>query len=121
MASVIFDTLANAWTQILLDTPCYASIHFEFPTPDDPAASEVDGLSYARSPFIWDTAASQRALVNNDSLEWLNLDATTIIGVGTWDAPTGGNLLLFHQFDEPVSVADLGSYGLDARQLFVVV
>jgi hypothetical protein len=121
MASTIYNPLAQEWLQILLDTPCYAALHFEVPSEDDTGASEVDGLSYARCSFIWTATASLRTLVNNSELEWLNLEATTIVGIGAWDAPTGGNLLLFHQLDQAKPIADLGSYRLDARQLYVTL
>lgn len=119
MASMILDPLAEQFAQILVDTPCFASLHYIAPTEDDPGASEVTGPTYSRSVLTWDYASGLRLLKNVQQLQWLNLDQVTLIGVGAWDAPTGGNMLLFAQLDDPVVVADRGSHSLDAGALFV--
>ena len=119
MASMILDPLASRFAQILLDTPSFASLHYIAPSADDPSASEVTGPTYARAPLSWDAAAGARLLVNVQQLRWLNLDQVTIVGIGAWDQPTGGDLLLFAQLDTPVVVDDRGSYSLDAGALFV--
>jgi len=119
MASMILDTLAAQFAEIVIDTPCYGSLHYITPTEDDPNSSEVTGPTYSRSPLTWDYASGLRLLSNVQQLQWLNLDQITLIGVGAWDAPTGGNMLLFAQLDTPVVVSDRGSYSLDAGSLFV--
>jgi hypothetical protein len=57
--------------------------------------------------------------VNVQDLVWTNIETTTIVAVGVWDAPTKGTLLLWAQLDAPVPVADRGSFQVDAQQLFV--
>lgn len=122
MASVINDPLAKAWLERLSMLSCYASLHFEVPNPDDPAASEVSGGTYSRSPLTWDFADnSTRYLWNIQQLQWLNLDKVTLVAVGAWTDPTKGELLLWAQLDEPIAVPDRGSYQVDAKQFFVHV
>jgi hypothetical protein len=120
MASVINEPLATQWLDALRDKPCFASLHFEVPNPDDPGASEVDGATYSRSTLTWQyPSGDTRSLVNLQDLVWTNIESTTIVVIGVWDAPTKGNLLLWAQLDEPVPVPDRGSYTVDAQQLFV--
>lgn len=121
MASMIMDPLAQAWLAILRNTPCYASVHFEVPVPSDAGASEVQGVSYSRSVLTWNDEGSDRLLSNIQDLAWLNLEDVTLVGVGTWDAPAGGNLLVFAQFDEPVVIHGRGSHQVAAGSLFVRV
>lgn len=121
MASVINDPLAILWLELLKAKPGYASLHYEVPNPYDPGASEVSGATYSRSPLTWTYPPDIRSLVNLQDLIWTNIDPTTIVVVGVWDAPTQGKLLLWAQLDEPHQVPDRGSYKVDAQQLFVHV
>ena len=119
MASVINDPLARVWLDHLVATTGFASLHYETPNPDDPSASEVDGPTYSSSTLTWTYALNdRRSVVNRQDLSWLNLQTTTIVCVGVWDAPTKGNLLLWAQLDEPIPVPDRGSYQVQAGQLF---
>lgn len=119
MSSVINDPLARVWLDHLVGTPCFASLHYEAPSPDDPASSEVDGVTYSRAILSWTYALNDtRSVVNLQDLSWLNLESTTIVCVGAWDAPTNGNLLLWAQLDEPIPVPDRGSYKVGAKELF---
>lgn len=120
--SVINDPLAVEWLSLLEKTPCFASLHFEIPKPDDPSASEVTGGSYARSPLTWQVASGQtRFLWNIQSLQWLNLQQVTLVAVGAWTDPTKGQLLLWAMLEPPVPVNDRGSFQIAANQLFVTV
>jgi hypothetical protein len=122
MASVINDPLATQWLDLLKAKPCFASLHFEEPNPDDPGASEVDGATYSRATLTWTYAPdSTRALVNLQDLVWKNIEQITLVAVGVWDAPTKGNLLLWAQLDAPVPVPDRGSFQVDALELFVSI
>jgi hypothetical protein len=118
MASVIWDTQAAIWIASLHEVPCYAGVHFEMPTPDNPLASECTSGSYARSPLTW-TYSAVRTITNLQAMEWLNLEDTTIIGIGAWDAPAGGQLRVFFQLDDPIPIAGRGSWQLSAQQLYV--
>jgi hypothetical protein len=120
VASVINDPLATEWLELLKAKQCFASLHFEAPNPDDPGASEISGSTYARSTLTWNYPIGDiRSLVNVQDLVWTNIETTTIVAVGVWDAPTKGTLLLWAQLDAPVPVADRGSFQVDAQQLFV--
>lgn len=119
MASMILDPLAEQFAQILVDTPCFASLHYIVPSADDPGSSEATGATYSRAPLTWDYASGVRLLSSVQQLQWLNLDGVTIIGIGAWDGATTGSMLLFAQLDTPVVVSDRGSYSLDAGALFV--
>lgn len=120
MSSVINDPLAEAWLESLIATQCYASLHFEVPNPDDPGASEVTGPTYARSILTWEWALNdRRSIVNLQDLVWTNLDQVTIVAVGAWTEPTKGDLLLWAQLDEPIPVADRGSWLVAAKEFFV--
>ena len=122
MASTIYDPLAVPWLEHLIGIKCFASLHYEIPDPADPAASEITGPTYARSPLTWDWAKdTARTVWNTQDLSWVNLDAVTIVGVGAWSDPTKGELLVFAQLDEPIPVPDRGSYRLGANELFVHV
>lgn len=122
MASTIYDPLADAWLSLLIGVNGFASLHYEIPDPADPAASEITGPTYSRSPLIWDYAKDTgRTVWNIQDLSWVNLDAVTIVGLGFWSDPTKGDLLVFAQLDEPVPVPDRGSYLLAANQWFVHV
>lgn len=120
MASVIYPYLANAWLSELEATACYAGVFFEVPSSVDPAASECSGVSYTRSVLTWTfTTSTSRTLANVQLLEWLNLQDTSVVGIGTWNSPVGGDLLMFHQLDEVINIAGRGSYSLDAGLLYV--
>jgi len=122
MASVINDPLVTKWLDALKAIPGFASLHYEIPDPADPEASEVTGGSYARSSLKWDYVDnSTRALWNIEDLAWLNLETVTIVAVGVWDDPTKGKLLLWAVLDEPIPIADRGSYQVGAHQLFVTL
>lgn len=121
MSSKIYDALAGLWAGVLLEGNTYGSLHYEVPSQTDPSASEVSGPTYARATLTWDDAISPRSLSNVQTLQWLNLDAVTVVGVGVWSAPTGGSLWVFAQLDEPVIVVDRGSYSLDVGALWVLV
>lgn len=121
MGSVIFDPLANQWAALLLEQSCFAALHYAYPSPDDPEASEVSGPTYSRPPLTWMYASGSRLLTNAYDLSWLNLDEVTLIGVGVWSAATSGDLLLFAQLDDPVVVSDRGSHQLGAGVLWVQI
>lgn len=121
MTAFINDFLVDKWLTDLKAIPCFASLHFEIPSADDPGASEVPGGTYTRTPLTWDEVDnSPRGVWNVQDLQWLNLEKTTIVAVGVWDAPTKGNCLLWTVLDEPVIVADRGSYLVAAHGLYVV-
>lgn len=116
MSAFMNDPLVRRWLTQLRAIPSYASLHFEVPSADDPGASEVSGGTYSRSSLTWDDVdGSRRALWNVQDLRWLNLQQVTVVAIGAWDAPTLGNCLLWTVLDEPVLVADRGSYALPAH------
>ncbi len=120
--SVIHPYLANAWLSALEETPCYAGVFFETPSEVSPAAAECFGPSYARAILTWTfTTSESRTLTNLQLLQWLNLEDTVIAGIGTWNAPVGGQLLMYHVLDDPVPVTGRGSYSLNASMLYVQV
>lgn len=121
MSSRIYDALAEIWAGALLAGNTYGSLHYEIPTQTDPSASEVSGPTYARATLSWDDSVSLRSLSNVQLLEWLNLDAVTVVGVGVWSEPTGGDLWVFALLDSPVIVEDRSSYSLDIGALWVLV
>ena len=118
MSTYVTDALAAAWLSLLVDTPAYASLHFEVPGTDNPVASEVNGASYARVPVLWSQVGS-RTLVNRDPLEWLNLEQTAISALGLFTGPFTGGLLLFTTLASPVPVPSRGSYRVAAEELVV--
>lgn len=120
MASVIWDTQATIWISELRNTPCFAGVFFEYPTHDNPAASECSSGSYARSVLTW-TSIDDRTVTNLQLLEWLNLEDTTIVGIGAWDAHVGGQLRVFFQLDQVVPIAGRGSWSMGAGELYVHV
>lgn len=121
MSAFINDPLVVKWLADMKAIPSFASLHFDIPTADDPGASEVAGGTYSRSPLTWDTVEdSERGVWNVQDLSWLNLEKTTIVAVGAWDAPTKGNCLLWTVLEEPVIVSDRGSYVVAAHSLYVV-
>lgn len=120
MSAFFCDPLVRKWLAQVKAGNCYASLHFEVPSADDPGASEVSGGTYARSTLTWDDAgASTRAVWNVQDLAWLNLQQVTVVAVGAWDAPAKGSCLLWTVLDEPVAVPDRGSYALPAHGLFI--
>jgi len=120
MSTSIYAAQATIWLQSLKDTPCFAGVHYEVPATDNPGASECTSGTYARSPLTWEFAAA-RTLTNLQLLQWLNLVDTTIIGIGVWDAPQGGQLRIFYQLWEPVPITGRGSWSLDPSQLYVQI
>lgn len=121
MASVVFDALAAQWAGLLAGTPCYAGLHYNFPSTDDPLSSEVTGPSYTRASMSWSYTTSDRILVNSQEMSWVNLDQVTLIGVGVWDDPVAGDLLLFAQLDTPYVVKDRSSYQVPAGTLWMKI
>ena len=68
----------------------YVSLHTA--DPGETGASEVTGGSYARqqADFI---AAASGALDNSAIIDFASMPAVTVVGVGVWDALSGGNFL----------------------------
>lgn len=118
MATYIADALATSWLAFLLETPVYASLHIEQPSTDNPAASEVSGATYGRVPVTWLQVGS-RTLVNDDPLQWLNLEQTSIGAVGLFSAAYGGAFLMSFTLDAPIAVPERGSYQIGAQDLTV--
>ena len=120
MASVIADALASKWMGSLADIPCFASLHYEVPSGDQPMASEIDGSTYVRAPLTWNLL-TPRTAVNTQALEWLNIEDTTIVAVGVFNAPFGGQLLLVAALDDPYPISGRGSYRVDEGSLYVTI
>lgn len=118
MTTYVTDALATAWLSLIVDTPTFASLHFEVPSTDNPAASEVGGATYARVPIVWRQVGA-RTLVNNQPMQWLNLEQTSIGAVGLFTAPFGGVLLVSSALSSPVPVPDRGSYEIAAEELVI--
>lgn len=118
MGTYVMDSLASAWLELLVDTPMYASLHFETPATDNPSASEVNGATYARVPLVWKRVGS-RTLVNNQAMQWLNLEQTSIGAVGLFTDPFAGVMVLFSSLSAPVPVPDRGSYEIGAEELVI--
>lgn len=120
MATTVYPAQATIWLASLQATQMYASVHFELPSTADPFASECVSSSYVRSLLTWEFE-DERTLWSVQGLEWLNLEDTTIIGVGATDAPFGGNLRLWFQLDDPVTISGRGSWSLPAHSLVVQI
>lgn len=120
MPSVINEALATQWLDLLRAQTCYASLHFEIPSLDNPLASEVDGPSYVRSELTWEYG-SARALRNIQLLSWMNLSLVTIEAIGVWDETTNGDLLVTAVLDDPITIPNLGSWELSPGLLWVAV
>lgn len=118
MATYVTDALASTWLSLMVQTPAYVSLHFETPSTDNPAASEVNGATYARVPVSWQSIGS-RTLVNAEPLQWLNLEQTSIGAVGLFTDPFAGTLLLSSSLASPVPVPDRGSYEIAAEELVI--
>lgn len=72
----------------------YVSLHTG--DPGETGANEVAGGSYARQAVAgagWNAAASGLA-DNVNAINFTNMPACTVVGVGLWDASTSGNFLM---------------------------
>jgi hypothetical protein len=118
VTTYVTDALASAWLSLIVDTPAFASLHFEAPSTDNPMASEVNGATYARVPVVWRQVGA-RTLVNNQAMQWLNLEQTSIGAVGLFTDPFAGALLLYSSLASPVPVPDRGSYEIAAEELVI--
>lgn len=118
MSTYVMDALATAWLELLVETPLFASLHFETPATDNPAASEVNGATYARVPLVWKRVGN-RTLVNNQALQWLNLEQTSIGAVGLFTDPFAGAMVLYSSLAVPVPVPERGSYEIGAEELVI--
>lgn len=116
--SGIYTTQAQLWLTSLAETELFAGVFFETPSDANPLASECTSGSYARCPLALTFVAS-RTIANLQTLEWLNLEDTTIVGVGAWDAPFGGRLRTFHLLTTPVPISGRGSWSMAPQQLYV--
>jgi len=120
VSSGIYSTQAQLWLTSLAETELFAGVFFEQPSEENPLASECTSGSYARCPLTFTFVAS-RTLANLQTLEWLNLEDTTIVGVGAFDAPFGGRLRTFHLLQDAVPISGRGSWQLGPEQLYVHV
>lgn len=118
MSTYVTDALATAWLSLLVDTPSYASLHYEPPSTDNPTASEVNGATYSRVGVTWKQIGS-RTLVNEDPLQWMNLEQTSIGAVGLFTGPFTGGLLLYTTLTSPIPVPDRGSYRIGSEELVI--
>lgn len=79
----------------------YVSLHTA--DPGDAGANEVTGGGYARQAVTL-AAAANKATSNTAVIEFTNMPAVTITHVGIWNAPTGGNLLMYGPLTTPKTV-----------------
>lgn len=118
MGTYVMDVLASAWLELLVETPMFASLHYEVPSTDNPVASEVNGATYARVPVVW-RRVGFRTLVNNQAMQWLNLEQTSIGAVGLFTDPFAGAMVLYSGLSAPVPVSARGSYEIGAEELVI--
>lgn len=72
---------------------------------DDGTGTEVTGGSYARQIVTYAVPTTPAGRIANDApLSFLNMPACTIVGSGTLDALTGGNLLTYDALASPRTV-----------------
>ncbi len=68
----------------------YVSLHTA--DPGETGANEVTGGSYSRKSATF-SAASNGNTKNTNNITFTSMPATTVVGVGIWDASSGGNCL----------------------------
>lgn len=85
----LLDAVFNSTAFSVTGNP-YVSLHTA--DPGETGTSEVVGGSYARQQADF-TVAATGALENAAIIDFASMPAVTVVGVGIWDAPSGGNFL----------------------------
>lgn len=68
----------------------YASLHTA--NPGTMGANEVTGGKYERRRISWN-AARANLMTNKALLDFPLMPKTTVVAIGIWDAPSGGNFM----------------------------
>lgn len=98
-------------------TTIYVALFTTMPIDDGTGGVEVSGGSYARQSVTF-SAASGGQSVNNALVSFLTATASwgTVLGVGLYDASTGGNLLYYGTLtaSKTVGIGDTLSFAASA-------
>lgn len=98
----------------------YVSLHTA--APGDTGADEVTAgdNTYARQAATF-AAPSGDACTNSAALEWLDLPGVTLVGVGIWDAASGGNCMYAGLLALERTISAGGSFRIEIGELSVSV
>jgi hypothetical protein len=98
--------MANQMLSVLQNKPAlFLGLHTMSPGRDGSGGAEVGGAGYARQSITFGNPV-QGEMSNAGAIQFpqATADWGTVRGIMIWDAQTGGNLLWFDDFVEPLNV-----------------
>lgn len=108
-------------------TTLYIALFTTMPDADGVGGVEVSGGSYARVASTNDTTnwpnASLRQKKNGADLTFVQASADwgDVVGAGIYDALSSGNLLVFGEFDTPITVLTNGMVSFSVNQFIATI
>lgn len=100
----------------------YLALHSTDPTAAGLAGGEISGGSYGRQSVNW-TTPSNRTVVNNNTVTWTNLPATTVNFMAVWTAASGGSCLYVIPVNPPGGIvfASGGNFVVPISDIAIVL
>lgn len=118
MRGVIGPWLNDQWMGLLLATRPYVGLHTAPISPDDPTATEVVGVWYARKLLTW-TSLSGTEAANALPISWSNVPEMTVVEVGLYTASTGSNLIVRCPYATPMTITKGKKLTIAAHDLYI--
>jgi hypothetical protein len=101
-------------------TSVHLALFTTMPATDGTGGVEVAGGSYARQAVTF-AAADNGMTSNSAAVTFSALPAATLVGVGLFDASSGGNLLHLGQFSTVVSVPAVTDFAVPISDVVAVM
>lgn len=105
--------------EFTMPNPVYCSLHSADPA-EDASGAEISGNGYARQQMDFD-AASAGSAANSADTDFTASGGSwpTITHWAIWDAPSGGNMLVYGAFAASRDIADTETFRIDAGDIVV--
>ncbi len=102
LSNYLANTVLNAYFH---NSGCWIGLHESDPTALGQYDTEVSGGSYARQEIDFSYAGS-RTTGNTNKVIFDDMPEKVITHVAIWNAPTGGQMLAYHQLSSSISVPE---------------
>jgi hypothetical protein len=121
MFSTVSDWQVSEWLDMVVNSPSYASLHYDAVVPFDPTSTELSGGTYQRQVLSWRRSGA-KVLTNSAPLRWRGLDTpTSILAVGVFTSPVNRRLRFSGLLPDPAQLRSVTSFVLDRGELSIVI
>jgi hypothetical protein len=114
--------MANQMLSVLQNKPAlFLGLFTLAPGRDGQGGAEVNGNGYIRQAVTFgNPVQGEMSNVNSIQFPQASADWGTVTSIGVWDAQTGGNLLWFDDFVEPLTVTTGAFFMLRIEDLTLI-